>query len=75
MARPIRRLVMAKAVRDGLLGGSRFWTVVGTLGIAMRVLRKVAGDDPEVVYRERLGPGETLLISHERGAEVVRRRR
>lgn len=66
---------MTKAVTDGFFGGSRFWTVIGTLGLAMKVLRKVTRDEPEVVYCERLSPGETLLISHDRRAKVVQRRR
>lgn len=71
----LKRLLMARAMRKGLLGGSRFWTIVGTLGIAMRVLKKVVKDEPEVVYREELASGQTILISHDRGAKVVRRRR
>lgn len=75
MAKPTRRLLMTKAVTNGFLGGSRFWTAVGTLGIAMKVLKKITRDDPEVVYSERLSPGETILISHDRQATVVQRRR
>lgn len=75
MAKPTRRLLMTKAVTNGFLGGSRFWTVVGTLGLAMKVLRKITREAPEVVYSERLSPGETILISHDRRAEVVQRRR
>ena len=71
----IRRYLMARAVSKGLLGGSRFWTVLGSLGIAMRVLKKVFRDEPEVVYCEELRPGQTLLISHDRTARVVRARR
>ncbi len=71
----MRRLLMTRAMTRGFLGGSRFWTVVGTLGIAMRVLKKVMRDEPEVVYCEELGSGQTILISHDRGARVVRRRR
>ncbi len=71
----VKRLLMARAMRKGLLGGSRFWSVVGTLGIAMRVWRKIVKDEPEVVYSEELAPGQTILISHDRGARVVRRRR
>lgn len=71
----MRRYLMGRALSRGFLGGSRFWTIVGTLGIAMRVLKKVAGDQPEVVFREKLAPGQTLLISHDRTAKVVRRRR
>lgn len=66
---------MTKAVTDGFLGGSRFWTVVGTLGLAMKVLKRVTRDEPEVVYSERLSPGEAILISHDRQARVVQRRR
>ena len=71
----VKRFLMARAMRRGLLGGSRFWTVVGTLGIAMRVLRKLVKDEPEVVYSEELASGQTIVISHDRGAKVVRRRR
>ena len=71
----IGRVLMRRALAKGLLGGSRFWTVLGTLGIAMRVLKKVARDEPEVVYREQLEPGQSIVISHDRTARVVRRRR
>lgn len=75
MAKPTRRLLMTKAVTSGFLGGSRFWTMVGTLGLAMKVLEKLTRDEPEVVYCERLSPGETLLISSDRQTRVVQRRR
>lgn len=69
------RFIHRRALRRGFLGGSRGWTAVATLGIAMRVLRRITRDGPEVVYSEELRPGESLLISHDRGAKVVRRRR
>lgn len=69
------RLLLARAFRKGLLEGSRFWTVVGTLGLAMKVLRKITKDEPEVVFCEELRPGQTLLISHDRSPTVVQRRR
>lgn len=68
------RLVLARALRKGFFGGSRFWTVVGTLGLVMKVLRKFTRDESEVAFSEALQPGQTLVISHDRGAEVVRRR-
>lgn len=68
------RLLLARAVRKGIFGGSRFWTVVATLGLAMKVLRRFTKDEPEVAFSERLRPGQTLVISHDRAAEVVRRR-
>jgi hypothetical protein len=66
---------MARALRRGFLGGSRFWTVLGTIGLAMRVLRKITRDEPEVAFSEELRPGQTLLISHDRQAKVLQRRR
>lgn len=71
----MRRLLLSRAIRKGFLGGSRLWTVVGTLGFAMKVLRRFTRDDPEVAFCEELRPGQTLLISHDRSAEVVQRRR
>lgn len=71
----MRRLLFGRAIRRGFLGGSRFWTVVGTLGLAMKVLRKITRHEPEVAFREVLRPGQALLISHDRHAKVVQRRR
>lgn len=71
----MRRLLLGRAIRRGFLEGNRFWTVVGTLGIAMKVLRKLTRDEPEVAFCEELRPGQALLISHDRDAEVVQRRR
>ena len=71
----MRRLLLGRAIRKGLLGGSRFWTVVGTLGLAMKVLRRLTRDQPEVAFCEELRPGQTLLISHDRSAKVAQRRR
>lgn len=69
------RFLLRRSYLRGFIGGSRFWTVLGTFGLAVRLLRKLTRDEPEVVYREPLGPGQSLLISHDRGAKVVRRRR
>lgn len=66
---------MTQAVQKGLLGRSRFWTVLGTLGLAMKVLKKLAKNEPEVAYSGELKPGQTLVISHDRTAKAVKRRR
>lgn len=71
----LRRYLLGRALQKGLLGGSRFWTVVGTLGVAMRVLRRITRDEPEVAYREELRPGETIVLSHGREPKASRRRR
>lgn len=64
--------VLRRALRRGLLGGSPLWTVVATLALAVKLLRRVTRSRPEVVYREPLGPGESLVISNAGGARVVR---
>lgn len=69
------RYLLARAFRKGFLGGSRFWTVLGTLGVAMRVLKRLTSDKPEVAYSGELRPGQTIVISHDRSAKVVRRGR
>lgn len=48
------------------------WTVVGTVGLAVRILKKVAREKPEVTFSGRLNPGQTIVISHDRNARVVR---
>ena len=56
----------------GLLGGSKPWTWLWVLLTARRVLKRLLRDDPEVVWSERLAPGETLVISNsEREPKVV----
>lgn len=50
--------------RRGLLGGSRAWTSVGVVAFALRALGRMAAREPEVVYREELQPGQTLVVSH-----------
>lgn len=69
------RFLLRTAFRRGVVGGSSFWTVVGTLALAMRLLRKLTRSEPEVVYREALGPGESLVITHPRTARTARGRR
>lgn len=63
------------ALREGPLGGSRFWTVVAALGLGMRVLRRLTRSTPQVAFCEPLGPGQALLITHEREPAGSRRRR
>lgn len=67
--------LLGLALRRGLFGGSRAWTVVATLGLAMKLLRRISRSEPEVAFREELRPGQALLISHDRAPKVVRRRR
>lgn len=59
------------AVSRGVLGGNRFWLVVAIVIYGRRLLKKLAGDGPELVFSERLEPGQSLLISHGRDAAIM----
>jgi hypothetical protein len=52
-----------RAALRGPLGGSRGWTIVWGVLLAARVLRWLTRPKQEVLLLERVGPGETLLIS------------
>ena len=60
------RFALRNGLRKGLLGGSRPWLIAGGVAAGLRVLRKLAGSEPEVVYSEKLEPGETVVIAHGR---------
>lgn len=62
------RLLIRNGVRRGLLGGSRTWLVVGGAAFAVRLLRKLAGSEEQVVYREELRPGEAVVVANGRDA-------
>lgn len=69
------RYLLPRALRKGFLGGSRFWTVLGVLAIGVRVLKRVTRSEPEVVYSAELAPGQSILLSHDREARVVKAER
>ena len=66
------RLLSRLGISRGLMGGSRPWTIVAAFTIAVRLLKRIFGGTPETVYSETLCPGETLVISHDREARVVK---
>ena len=59
------RLLRATAFRRGVLGGSRPWLVVFGVGMLFRVIKKLSGDEPEVVYSEELPVGTAIVIANE----------
>jgi hypothetical protein len=54
----LQRMGMAK----GVFGNSRAWTVIGVGAFGIRTLRKMARREPEVLLREKLGPGQRMEI-------------
>lgn len=59
----------------GLFGGSRGWTVVWAVIFGARMLKKATTREPEVVYSEVLGPGETVILRNEAPSPTRRSRR
>lgn len=60
LLRNLSRLALSR----GLGGGSRVWVTVGVVAGALRLVGKVIGDEPTVVYSEDLPPGQSLIIRH-----------
>ncbi|HEX2065123.1 MAG TPA: hypothetical protein VHE80_11955 [Acidimicrobiales bacterium] len=59
-------------VARGFMGGSRVWTAVGSAAFALRLLKRLTGAEPKVVFSRELHDGESLLISHDRTIRVRR---
>jgi hypothetical protein len=60
------RWLLRRGVRRGVLGGSRPWTVVAVVAGSIHLFGRLWGKTPQVVYREELEPGQTIVVSHER---------
>lgn len=59
----LRVLLKARLLR-GLMGGSRFWAVAGLVVGARKLSRRLKDDQPKLVFREELKPGQSLLLTH-----------
>lgn len=58
------RLLLRKGLWNGLVGGNRMWMVLGGAAATVRLIKRLGGGEPKVVFREELQPGQTLVISH-----------
>ena len=64
--------IYRRAQVRGLVGGSRPWTILWGVLFARRMLKRFMKDEPEILYRTELKPGESLVISgKEREPRVV----
>ena len=50
--------------RRGLVGGERIWLVVGAAALLLQWGLKALRKEDEVVFSEKLGLGEQLIITH-----------
>jgi hypothetical protein len=58
------RTMLRKGFRQGLLGGSRFWLVVGGVAGAIRLIQRSNERENQIVFSEELKPGESFVIAH-----------
>lgn len=56
------RLLWRMGLQRGILGGSRFFTIIGVTAGAIRVLKHLAGNEPKTLYKRKLAEGEVLII-------------
>ena len=59
MLKSIARIGFARGI-----GGSRGWLAVGVVAGGLRMLRRMAKREPDVVYLEELHPGQSVVIQH-----------
>lgn len=55
--------VSRRGVRDGVLGGRRFWFVAGSVVWVLRLVRRLATRRPQLVSRESLKSGDVVSIA------------
>ena len=46
------------------IGGSRGWLALGVVAGGLRMLRRMARREADVVYLEELHPGQSMVIRH-----------
>jgi hypothetical protein len=56
--------LVRKGLRRGLLGGETLWLVLGGSALALQLALRVMRKRDEVVFSEKLGIGESILITH-----------
>lgn len=56
--------LVRKGLRRGLLGGETLWLVLGGGALALQLTLRVMRKKDDVVFSEKLGLGETLVITH-----------
>ena len=56
-------MLRRRALRLGLLGGSRRWTYIWAVLFAARLLKRLTAGKEEILMTEEIHPGQTLIIS------------
>jgi hypothetical protein len=64
--------LLRRLTRTGLrrgMSGSRGWLVLGIVTGGLRIVRRLARDEEEILYRTAIKPGDTFEILARRRAE------
>lgn len=56
--------LVRRGLRRGLVDGETAWLVVGGTALALQLALRVVRKREEVVFSEKLGIGESLIITH-----------
>jgi hypothetical protein len=64
-----------RAQFKGVIGGSRGWTILWAALMGGRLLRRATTDAPEVVFKRKLQPGESVVIRSEHPEPSKRKQR
>lgn len=51
-----------RGIQKGLMGGSRPWLWVGVGAGTLRLLRRLMAEEPEVLWRAVVRPGQRVVI-------------
>jgi hypothetical protein len=58
------KFLLRNGVRKGLVGGSRTWLTIGAVAGGIRLLQRLARNEPEILMCEELPEGGVLVISN-----------
>jgi hypothetical protein len=58
------RAGMRRGFQRGVLDGNRAWIVLGGAALVGHLAGRALGRKEEVVFRERLEPGESVRVTH-----------
>lgn len=65
MVSSLARRLMRQGWRRGVVGGSPLWTAAGGLALFAYLAGRAWKKEPDVVFSEKLEPGQALRIFHE----------
>jgi hypothetical protein len=58
------KFLLRNGVRKGLVGGSRTWLTIGAVAGGIRLLQRLARNEPDILKCEELPEGGVLVISN-----------